>query len=152
MRLRLRRSSVKFRSAIIVLGAICSASVVADSYTGWQAVNVAYVINDKHSDSPFAACVDAGGFFVDATLTVSVVSGSFNPGTGVCTLQLDNGTAGAVTISSVSPSCSDDIIFDFDRQQCVDGVGVDAQYAVMLAGFCWLCLIGGILTGLKMVG
>ncbi len=121
----------------------------ADSYTFHQIKNGGFAINETHAESPYSACKDTVGAPFDGTLAKQVIGIRFDPTSATCRLYLDDKSQASIVATSAGSSCPDDIIYDFQRQQCVDGVTVETQHATLLALFLWTCLIGGFSIGFK---
>lgn len=133
----------------LALAMVCATTAAQGaSYTFYQGQNnVPATITLEHHRTPFEACKGTVGLLYSTSL--SVAAATFAPGSGACTAVLDDGTAATVTIATDSSSCPDDIAFDFERQTCEVFEGQSQLFAVVVAAFFWLCLIGGLSVGYR---
>jgi hypothetical protein len=121
---------------------------MADPYTYYQVSNtVPQPITFEHHESAGKACTGSMDNIWQGALFI--VSTEYLTGTASCVVVLTDGSLGVGTIAPVAGTCPGDQRFDFDLQQCGDWVNLEQVYAVVLASFLWVCLIGGMLVGFR---
>jgi hypothetical protein len=134
------------RVVVLLSLALCASVASAVPHGFYRAENAsAATITLEHHQTPFEACEAAEGLLYAAGQVVAAVT--FDPASSGCTAVLDDGTSAAITIVSGSGSCPDDAEFDFARQTCEALAGDDQLYAVAVAIFAWLVLMGGMHIG-----
>lgn len=106
----------------------------------------------RHAISPWEACRDSVGHWSNAGLSVQVIAARFRGDLQTCALDLDDGTSVAASVVVTGFSCTDPARWDGVRRLCTSEVVNREQFhALGLAAFLWMCLIGGMYVGLKVV-
>lgn len=140
---------LRVRVIWIACALLISSAANADAYSFFSVSNGGWSVNETHAKTAYQACLDTLHSPFDATLTRQVVGTRFEPITSTCRMYLDDKSQASIVVSSVAGSCAGDVSFSFENQRCLDEVTLEDQFAVALATFLWLSLIGGILVGFK---
>jgi hypothetical protein len=134
----------------VLLGGFALADAQADPYTFYQYANSSGTAPSKpeHFETPYLACRNSvGGSWQGFVSTVTQYN--FDSSSQVCAYGTsDNQIVFPVLITGAG-SCSADLRWDFSLQRCGDFVNKEQEYALSLATFLWLCLIGGFLVGFR---
>lgn len=138
------------RILTIVCALLCASVAVADPYTFYRAQNdLGQPLTWTAHESPREACEQLQGSLWSGSPLAYVRYAEYFQATGQCVVRTE---ADAIVVGQVVPvtgTCPGDVRFSFELQQCVDVVTAEQQHAVLLSGYLWMCLIGGLVVGYR---
>ena len=135
-------------SLVTILGCVASSVVHADPYTFYKVQNDLNAdVTFTHFESPREACESVDGAFWKVGEYAK--KAQYVIATNQCVVRMDSNNVLVGAVLSAAGSCAGDVNFSYRQQACVDDVTDQQQHALSLAGYLWLCLIGGMLCGFR---